>query len=216
MEEGFHLLIVGGASGVGKTSVLQRLLGVQQISTGTLFKGYMALQSRDAVRTVNWAMCEDAVAKDLVASVVGLLPDHPGAIIDTHFAAKIHDRSYRIGLSKPLIFRLGRELFRAADACGRRAWISVALVAVDSRSLLNRRRGDTTRDREFSPSDCVLSLRANSGCAAEYASEFWRAELAAYDEIGQRVTSAVIENCNLDSAQDALEQIWKRNYHGKN
>src|SRR4051794_18441067 len=83
-----QLLIVGGASGVGKTTLLE-YNAVQRFNTGDLFKKHMSLSDRDIVRSGDWSLVEDAVAEELNGLIVQSLSAHGEAIVDTHFAAKI-------------------------------------------------------------------------------------------------------------------------------
>ena len=101
------LAIVGGASGVGKSTLLGALDSTQQSSTGTLFKNRMTLATLDEVRSSHWPDYEEAVTEDLRSEVIETLARAESAVIDTHFAAKTPGGEYRIGLRADLLVQLG-------------------------------------------------------------------------------------------------------------
>lgn len=128
------LTIVGGASGVGKTSLLKQAdLKAKRINTGTLFKKYMALNKRDDVRKGDWSIYEPKVMDDLSNFVLEFFQRGENVIIDTHFAAKIYGRNYRIGLKEKYLFNFGMFVFRKIKTD---TLIQVALITADPHAFL--------------------------------------------------------------------------------
>lgn len=169
------IAVIGGAAGVGKTCLLAGLGSWVQLSTGTLFKKHMSLSNRDEIRNGDWSLVESDVASDLRNGVLqALTQDGQNVAIDTHFAAKIHGRSYRIGLRELHLRDLGRAVFEWAVERGRPFRLDVVLVTTDPVALLQRRRLDRSRLRELLPSDCVTGLRRNEQYAFKYYQELAR------------------------------------------
>lgn len=167
-----RIAVIGGAAGVGKTSLLACLDSWVQFSTGTLFKKHMSLASRDEIRNGDWSLFEGEVASELRDEVLRTLTqDGQNVAIDTHFAAKIYGRSYRIGLSEVHLRDFGRAIFQWAAERGSPFRADVILVTTDPVALLQRRRLDRSRSRELLPSDCVLGLRRNDQYAFKYYQE---------------------------------------------
>lgn len=202
------LLIVGGASGVGKTSLLRAVDDLPQpISTGTLFKDHMSLASRDDVRRGDWTACEADVVENLKAVVWESVRDNRLAVVDTHFAAKVHGSNYRIGLDRVLVFEFAKAAFKAAIDEGMRLSARVALIECDPYELFRRRRLDTTRDREPLPSDCYNDLRANRVCARQYLAELARARNSLSLCGEERVRYTAILNADFDKAARGLHEM---------
>lgn len=170
-----RIAVIGGAAGVGKTSLLACLDSWVQVSTGTLFKKHMSLASRDEIRNGDWSLVEGEVAADLRDEVLrGLVQDGQNVAIDTHFAAKILGRSYRIGLREVHLRELGKTVFQWVAEHGSPFRADVILVTTDPAALLQRRRLDRSRSRELLPSDCVTGLRRNDQYAFKYYQEVAR------------------------------------------
>lgn len=167
------LTIVGGASGVGKTSLLKQTDSkAKQINTGTLFKKHMVLNKRDDVRKGDWSAYEPGVMNDLSNFVLISFQRGEDVIIDTHFAAKIYGKNYRIGLKEKYLFDFGMFVFSIIKTD---TLIQVVLITADPHALLNRRRLDKSRDRELVPSDCYNDLRSNDVYSTRYSREISRA-----------------------------------------
>lgn len=201
------LAIVGGAAGVGKSTLLDELANVSRFSTGTLFKKHMTLASRDDVRISDWSLYEDAVAQDLTDLVVSSLSNGEIAIIDTHFAAKLRGKLYRIGLKQQLLFNLGRAAFEYADSKGQSLSAKIVLINCGPHELLNRRRLDKSRNRELIPSDCYNGLRENKTLANQYLFELLRARGDSGNQ--HEVKHYVVENNDLQVAADELKKILR-------
>ncbi|MBU4455392.1 hypothetical protein KJ586_02695 [Patescibacteria group bacterium] len=167
------LTIVGGASGVGKTSLLKQTDSkAKQINTGTLFKKHMVLNKRDDVRKGDWSAYEPGVMNDLSNFVLISFQRGEDVIIDTHFAAKIYGKNYRIGLKEKYLFDFGMFVFNIIKTD---TLIQVVLITADPHALLNRRRLDKSRDRELVLSDCYNDLRSNDVYSTRYSREISRA-----------------------------------------
>jgi adenylate kinase len=197
-----RLAFIGGASGVGKSTVLGMLPDELKFNTGTLFKEHMALEDRDDVRKKVWSNFEDAVAADLVHIVGQALDRHGVAIVDTHFSAQHHGREYRIGMRQNLIHWIGHELFARAADRGILVSAKVILVKCDVNSLLRRRRLDTARKRPLVPADCFNALRANDTCSHEYFRELVRAAKGSE----HTVQYFTVENEDLALSRPALHR----------
>ena|ERR1700733_5452154 len=202
-----RVIIIGGASGVGKSSLLQQHSSIPQINTGTLFKERMKLVDRDTVRSTNWSDYEDVVAGDLAKSVVIALKAHRVALIDTHFAAKIKARSYRIGLGAPLLSRIAHEVFAFGDEAKEPIRVAVVLVRCGIHSLLRRRRLDKNRNRELLPSDCYKALLSNDRYFWDYYHGFLRA--SPLSDYGTKCH--VVENEDFQTAQGRLSEVVQGN-----
>lgn len=202
------LAIVGGASGVGKSTLLGALDSTQQSSTGTLFKNRMTLATRDEVRSSHWPDYEEAVTEDLRSEVIETLARAESAVIDTHFAAKTPGGEYRIGLRADLLVQLGTAVSAWSELHGRSLSVKVILARCDPQALLRRRRLDKNRSRELNPADCFNALRENDHCSLQYIDAFRRAVRAA-GMPGHRVTSHTIENDDLALARAQLVQLME-------
>ena len=67
-----RLIIIGGASGVGKTSLLEQTVSkALRINTGSILKKHMSLVQRDDIRKSDWSIHEPAMTNDLSQFVVG-------------------------------------------------------------------------------------------------------------------------------------------------
>ena len=199
------LTIVGGASGVGKTSLLKQTdLKAKQINTGTLFKKRMTLDKRDDVRKGDWSIYEPEVMNDLSNFVLESFQRGEDVIIDTHFAAKIYGRNYRIGLKEKFLFDFGMFVFREIKAD---ILIQIVLITADPYTLLERRRLDESRDRELIPSDCYNDLRSNDVYSIRYSGEIYRA-FQKFGSIGRyNIEYHRIENNDFEAALANLKNI---------
>ena len=201
------LAVVGGASGVGKTTVLKAVAEVPHFNTGTLFKSRMSVESRDDIRKSDWSQVEEAVADDLAEVAVSSLREGGAVIIDTHFAAKLNGHLYRVGLKRPLIFQVGRRAFEFADATGCDLHVFVILIDCDPHALLRRRRMDTSRQRELVPSDCLNALRDNKMCSFQYHRELIRACVAASPRQQHKVNYVPVDNDDLEASRQAISAL---------
>jgi len=201
------LAVVGGASGVGKTTVLEAVAEVPKFNTGTLFKNRMSLESRDDIRKSEWSQVEEAVAEDLAEVAISSLREGGAVIIDTHFAAKLNGHLYRVGLKRPLIYQVGRRAFEYADAIGSDLHVFVILINCAPHALLRRRRMDTSRQRELIPSDCLNALRDNKMCSFQYHRELIRACVAASPRQQHKVDYIPVDNDDLDASRQAVSAL---------
>ncbi len=201
--------LIGGASGVGKTTLLDAV-GLSQFSTGTFFKQRMSLGSRDDVRKGDWSQYESEVAEDIAASILQVFNQNQSAIIDTHFAAKVNGKNYRIGLKRSLLFEIAKRCFEYGDNTCRSIYIYVILVDCDPYSLMDRRRLDKRRDRELIPSDCVNTLRQNRGFSSQYLTEMIRAHNKKQWEMNHKVRYFVVENKDLSTAQNQVINLLQQ------
>ncbi|MBU4332249.1 AAA family ATPase [Patescibacteria group bacterium] len=199
------LTIVGGASGVGKTSLLKQTNSkAKQVNTGTLFKKHMTLEKRDDVRKNDWSVYEKDVINDLSNFVLKSFRHDENIIIDTHFAAKIYGRNYRIGLKEKLLFDFGTLVFKEIKT---NILIQVALITVDPHALLARRRLDESRDRELIPLDCYNDLRSNDVYSTRYSGEISRA-FQKSGHIGENIVKYYrIENNDFKATLTNLKNI---------
>lgn len=199
-------MIVGGASGVGKTTLLERN-AVQRFNTGDLFKKHMALSDRDGVRSGDWSLVEDTVATDLKELILQSLCARGEAIVDTHFAAKILGRTYRIGMREDLLFDIGTGALQLAEANGVTLSLKVALVTCDPYELMKRRRLDKGRNREVVPADCFNALRQNLNQSTHYLSEIRRAGLRNAVNSAHTFKRVIIENADIQAAAEQIKAI---------
>jgi adenylate kinase len=202
-----NLLFVGGASGVGKSTVLKALSTHPQLNTGDFFKAAMKIADRDAIKSVNWVDYQDTVADLLMQNISNASEKNKLMIIDTHFSAKAHNKSYRIGLRKELIYKIGGHAFRQAESRGHTLNVIVALIFCNPYELLERRRLDTGRKRELFPADCVRALSENSRCSVFYLSEVARARSEITSDLLHSVRFLRIENMDLRKARRNLLNI---------
>lgn len=196
----FSVGFVGGASGVGKTTVLKGLPSIVQISTGTLFKECMQLDNRDEIRNRDWTDYEDQVSDILIERAVECLGSHRPLVVDTHFAAKLAGRSYRIGLRPELLLSFWRVLFDVAHQAEARIEATIALVYCHPSELLKRRRLDTSRNREIVPSDCIAALSENQISSKDYLQQAFRAERESSNDSQHTIRYLLVENINLEAA----------------
>lgn len=199
------LTIVGGASGVGKTSLLKQADSkAKQINTGTLFKKHMVLNKRDDVRKGDWSAYEPGVMNDLSNFVLVSFQRGEDVIIDTHFAAKIYGKNYKIGLKEKYLFDFGMFVFSIIKID---TLIQVVLITADPHALLNRRRLDKSRDRELVPSDCYNDLRSNDVYSTRYSREISRA-FQKFGSIGRdNIRYHRVENNDFKAALTNLKNI---------
>lgn len=199
------LTIVGGASGVGKTSLLKQADSkAKQINTGTLFKKHMVLNKRDDVRKGDWSAYEPGVMNDLSNFVLVSFQRGEDVIIDTHFAAKIYGKNYKIGLKEKYLFDFGMFVFSIIKTD---TLIQVVLITADPHALLNRRRLDKSRDRELVPSDCYNDLRSNDVYSTRYSREISRA-FQKFGSIGRdNIRYHRVENNDFKAALTNLKNI---------
>lgn len=171
--------IVGGASGAGKTTLINSLPPHRRFNTGDYFKSAMSLEDRDQVRSLRWTDFEQVVADKLANDMTLDLEIGQITILDTHFAAKVGGTQYRIGLSRALIFKIFRIIMAAhrSAAVGPLQW-RVILVDISPELLLARRRSDHSRRRELDAADCVRALERNRVCSTQYLYECARAAKA--------------------------------------
>ena len=206
-KEYFRLVFVGGASGVGKTTLLHAVPNIQPLNTGSLFRDRMALASRDDVRKGDWAEYEEEVANDLLAMVIKSFTTSNLSVVDTHFAARIHNREYRIGLQRKLIYTLSKNIFSYSEYAGKLVYAIIVLIDCDVHMLLHRRRTDKNRNRELVPSDCFNDLRENRVLSRQYFSELLRAKNRIDSPRDHLVQYLVVENHDLKAATEMLHTI---------
>lgn len=204
----FVLGVVGGASGVGKTTLLNAISWMDRVNTGDLFKRHMSLGNRDDIRNQNWADFEEGVGQDLLAAIDDRLPQKSGLLIDTHFAAKLNGDTYRIGLHRDQIFRLAKEASRLAAQNGITVKTQIVHVTSEPTLLLTRRRLDESRKRELVPSDCVQALRRNAQCSGQYLYEFARGYNASESQNTSTPKLHHITNSNLRLALSEMVAIF--------
>lgn len=197
------LTIIGGASGVGKTSLLKSLADIRQINTGDLFKRAMILGNRDDIKKGDWSVYEEDVASDMAKITIESIGSGQDIIIDTHFAAKIFGKSYRIGLREEYLRQFGQAILSQESIA-----IRVVLVSTDPYLLLNRRRLDSSRNRELVPSDCYNDLRSNDIYSRRY-SHTLRME-AGKVNLKCDIEYHVVDNDDFDFAQKQLTIILGR------
>lgn len=200
------LVVVGGASGVGKSTLLEPLSNFPRFNTGTFFKNRMSLANRDDVRKQAWPHYEADVSDDLVAEITTATVSSDVAILDTHFAAKTPSGEYRIGLRAELLFSIGARLAQMAEENGRALIVKMVLARCDPHALLHRRRLDSGRARELVPSDCFNALRENDHCSLQYSDAF-RRSIQSREEKTHLLRSYTIENDDLDIARSKLVRL---------
>lgn len=204
----FTLGVVGGASGVGKTTLLEEVSWLSRINTGDLFKKCMSIGSRDDIRASDWSRHEGQVADDISTFVRSHIGLSSGVVIDTHFAAKLNGGKYRIGLDRKLIFEIALAALSAAAS--KNIILKLKLVHIDSNphDLLKRRRVDNSRRRELVPSDCVRALTRNRECAGQYLFEFARARNSGAQPSGSVLDSVRIRNDDLITSKEIIRQTF--------
>ena len=209
MKEGCIIHIIGGASGVGKTSLLKLFSDFRQVNTGDLFKSSMSLLDRDEIRRGDWPEFETEVTKKLINIASESIRFDEDVIIDTHFAAKTHSKSYRMGLKEECLYQFGRSIINLiAD---NEAVINVILITTNPYLLLTRRRLDKYRNRELVPSDCYNDLRSNNAYFHKYSFAFRRAgKEASKDGKSFSIEQYVIENDVFELAKQQLTRIIRR------
>lgn len=197
------LTIIGGASGVGKTSLLKLFADIKQVNTGDLFKHAMILSNRDEIKKGDWSTFEYDVISNMIYVTSNLLRTDQDLIIDTHFAAKIFGTSYRIGLKEKYLCQFGQTIFKL-DLIDRLS-INVILITTDPYLLLARRRLDRFRNRELVPSDCYNDLRSNDIYSHRYLSTLRIANKKINRQC--KINYHLIKNEAFDSARKHLTEI---------
>lgn len=202
------LSIIGGASGVGKTSLLKLFFDVKQVNTGDLFKQAMLLENRDEIRNEDWSVLEPDVTSNMTNVVMDAFQMKQDLIIDTHFAAKIYGKEYRIGLEERYVTQFGEAILKLGLGINGITKINVILVSANPVLLLSRRRLDKSRNRELVPSDCYNDLRCNDVYSHRYSSALRRAYKnlgieGKMDEIGYHL----IQNEKFELSQKQLIKI---------
>ena len=103
MKERRIIHIIGGASGVGKTSLLKLFSDFRQVNTGDLFKSSMSLLNRDEVRGGDWPEFEIEVTKISLFLFDGQGIAHSiGFGLASHFGVLFNKPS--IGVTKKALF----------------------------------------------------------------------------------------------------------------
>lgn len=202
------LSFIGGASGVGKTSLLKAFSDVKQVNTGDEFKKFMTLSNRDEIRKGDWSIFEPEVTGSVINLISCAIKENKDLIIDTHFAAKIFARRYRIGLKEKYLYQIGQSIF-SLDLRNV-SEISIILIATDPLLLLTRRRLDKSRNRELIPSDCFNDLRSNDIYSSRYMAEIRR---AAWDRFSNhpkaKIQYQIVKNDVLELAQNKLTNLLR-------
>jgi adenylate kinase len=201
------VVIVGGASGVGKSSLLSCVSHIKQLSTGTYFKAEMSAASRDDIRKSDWTQFEKAVSAKLTEDVVDTLSSSVAVVVDTHFAAKVNNKTYRVGLHRQLVFEFASKILSDSRLDSSVIVFLLVHVQCEPQSLLKRRRLDISRNREVVPSDCIMALSRNRDSLFKYHSEILRATLAAGVSNSQ-VRMVQIENSDLTQAQSQFLEAF--------
>lgn len=201
--------IIGGASGVGKTSLLRSFSDIKQVNTGDLFQQSMSLENRDEIRKGDWSVLEGDVTKKLADISSESIRSKKDLIIDTHFAAKIYGSQYRIGLKEEYLYQLGKSILKLC--VNEMLTVNVILISADPHSLLTRRRLDRSRNRELVPSDCYRDLRYNDVYSRRYLTAFRRAEKnIGMNMPGLKMGYFSVENEAFDLSEMQLISILRR------
>ncbi|MDP2632130.1 MAG: hypothetical protein Q8P25_00200 [Candidatus Curtissbacteria bacterium] len=203
------LVFIGGASGVGKTSLLKAFLDIKQINTGDEFKRFMMLPGRDEIRNGDWSVFESEVTESLIDLISCAVKKGEDLIIDTHFAAKIFAKRYRIGLKEKYLYQIGQSIF-SLDLENVSEILTI-LVATDPLLLLARRRLDRSRNRELIPSDCFNDLRNNDIYSSRYMASIRR---AAWDRFNNqpkvKIQYEIVKNNVFEQAQNMIDKLLRR------
>jgi len=157
------LLFIGGAAGVGKTSVVSRVTELVASrshancvvrNTGTYFKN--ALESigqpvagRDEIRHARWKAVESTVAAQIVSEfhIFEEGSENLLFIVDTHFAVS-SPLGYMIGLGIKYIEAASASIFDSEITQKMEQYLAaVVLVETDLLSILQRRQVDLDRIR---------------------------------------------------------------------
>jgi len=200
-----NLSIIGGASGVGKTSLLKLFSDIQQVNTGDLFKAAMSLDNRDKIRKGDWSLIEPDVTLSIEKVTSESIQAKQDLIIDTHFAAKIFDRNFRIGLREKYLYQLGQFIF--GSDLKNELRINIVLIKTNIFMLLARRRLDKSRNRELIPSACYNDLRCNEIYSYRYLAALRR---AADPKQSFKIEYHSIDNDRFDLSQKHLANIIRR------
>lgn len=176
MKERHSIYIIGGASGVGKTSLLKLFTSIKQINTGDLFKLSLSLENRDEIKRGDWSVLEGSVTAKIISIASDAIQNNQDLIIDTHFAAKIYNKQYRIGLKEEYLHQFGKSIIKLSMDANQRILFKIILITTNPYLLLMRRRLDDSRTRELIPSDCYNDLRCNDVYIYRYISALRRAE----------------------------------------
>lgn len=205
------LSIIGGASGVGKTSLLRLFADIKQVNTGDLFKRAMSLENRDEIKSGDWSILEADVTTEMINIVSDAFQAGQDLIIDTHFAAKIYNKQYRIGLEEKYLIQFGKKIFKLCSDINRRIKVDVILISTNPYLLLTRRRLDKSRNRELIPSDCYNDLRCNDVYSYRYLSALRRTRkiLEANDRMLE-MKHHIIQNEVFELSQKQLIEIIRR------
>lgn len=201
------IIFIGGASGVGKTSLLRSVNDIEQINTGDLFKKEMTIGNRDDIKKGDWSIFEKEVAEAMSKIASISVKNNSDLIIDTHFAAKILNRNYRIGIKEEFLQNFWLSVI---DMITEKMNIFIVLITTDPYSLLSRRRLDTSRKRELIASDCYNTLRSNDLYSYRYLSVL-RKVMNTEARYESMVNSKfyIIENNEFTIAQKQLINIIK-------
>ena len=158
--------IIGGASGVGKTTLLKSICEIRQINTGDLFKAEITIKNRDEIKKGDWSIFEEKVAMNMEKIACESIKADNSLIFDTHFAAKIFNKNYRIGIKEEFLHSFWQSVI--SQKVKKKIKIFVILITSDPYLLLTRRRLDLSRKRELIPSDCYNDLRCNDVYSRRY------------------------------------------------
>lgn len=211
MKEKCNIYIIGGASGVGKTSLLGLFTDIKQVNTGDLFKLSMSLENRDEIKKGDWSMLETNVTARMISIASDAIQNNQDLIIDTHFAAKIHNKQYRIGLKEEYLYQFGNSILKLSADTNKKIIINVILISINPHLLLARRRLDKSRNRELVPSDCYNDLRCNDIYVYRYLSALRRAEKkVGIDKKLYGMEYHIVKNEVFALAQKQLSDIIRR------
>ncbi len=206
-----NLSIIGGASGVGKTSLLRLFEDIKQVNTGDLFKQVMLLENRDEIRNGDWSILESDVTANMINVVSDAFQVGQDLIIDTHFSAKIYNKQYRIGLEEKWLLQFGEAIFKLNSGIDKGIKINVILISTSPYLLLTRRRLDKSRNRELVPSDCYNDLRCNNIYSHRYLSALRRAcKNLNINEQTYKMKYDIVQNEVFDLSQKQLIKIIRR------
>lgn len=172
-------IVIGGASGVGKTSVINFLIekcagksniNVSQFNTGSYFQKLLSRGAgkaieRDDIRNVNWRTLEFEVANHIVSDFFQI-PPLSCYLLDTHYAAN-SPYGYMMGLGLKCLEQIVRSIY-PDNPSEEDYYAAIILIEADIAEVMERRKADIKRYREMSIIDIVRNLELSRVYSLEY------------------------------------------------
>jgi adenylate kinase len=149
-----QIIIIGGAGGVGKTSIVHNLIelyaahsrrSILVFNTGDYFSellGDSAPIARDQVKNTYWKKYEQEVT-NLIIEDLHKLQNSSIYVLDTHFAAN-SPSGYMMGLGVKQIEYLAKEINSINKNSVNSVLAAIVLIEADIENVISRRSSETT------------------------------------------------------------------------